>query len=81
LIRDTASYVPLWKVPYIRETFWRWLQLPDHLATRTSGEVFDPFGSGLFWIDADIEADTLAAKEEGRTFKPISIVDTTWQVE
>jgi hypothetical protein len=43
--------------------------------------VFDPFGSGLFWIDADIEADTLAAKEEGRTFKPISIVDTTWQVE
>ena len=80
LIRDNASYVPLWNVPYIRETFWRWLQLPDHLATRTSGEIFEPFGSGLFWIDPDIEADTTAAREEGRSFEPIDIVDTAWRV-
>jgi microcin C transport system substrate-binding protein len=80
LIRDTAGFIPLYKIPYSRETFWRWLQLPDTYATRISGDVFDPFGMGLFWIDEDVKRETLAAREDDRKFEPINIVDTTWRV-
>ena len=78
---DMANFIPLYNRPYIRETFWRWVKLPETHATRISGEVFEPFGSGLFWIDEDAKAETLAAEEQGRTFPPINIVDTTWRVD
>jgi hypothetical protein len=57
------------------------VRLPDTYATRTSGEIFDPWTTGLMWIDEDIRAETLAARDEGRTFEPVNIVDTTWRVD
>ena len=60
--------------------YWRWLRLPEGHGTRTSTLLFDPFVSGYFWIDDQAKADTLAARREGRTYPPIDVVDTTWQV-
>ncbi len=81
LVHETAAFIPTFKIPYVREAFWRWLKLPDHYGTRTSGELFDPWLSGLVWIDEEEKAATLAAREEGRSFEPINIVDTTWRTE
>ena len=80
-INDMASFIPLYKRPYIREVFWRWMKIPEAHATRTSGEIFDPFNEGLFWIDEGARADTLAAMDQGRTFPAVDIVDTTWRVD
>ena len=81
LIDETGAVIPTFKIPYIREAFWRWLKLPDEYATRTAGEVFDPFSEGMFWIDEAARAETLEAREAGRAFEPINIVDTTWQTD
>ena len=81
LVHDQAAFIPTFKIPFLREAGWRWLRLPDTIATRTSGEIFDPWVSGLFWIDEDIKADTLAARQAGRKFEPVNIVDTTWRVD
>jgi microcin C transport system substrate-binding protein len=41
----------------------------------------DLASDGLFWIDEDVKAETLAARTSGRAFAPITIVDETWHVE
>jgi microcin C transport system substrate-binding protein len=84
IIHDQAVVIPTYKIPFIRETYWRWLRLPEWHSVRTADEVFDPLGhepylGGIFWIDEAIKADTLAARQEGRTFPPVDIVDTTWR--
>ena len=81
LTQAYGAFIPTYTVPYIRETFWRWLQTPEWHGTRISGEIFDPISMGLFWIDEDIKAETLEARRTGKTFPPINIVDTTWRVD
>ncbi len=81
MIADINAFIPLYTIPSVRETFWRWLKLPDAHATRISSDIFDPVGMGLFWIDEKEKEDTLAAMQAGKTFPPINIVDETWHVE
>ncbi len=86
MLHEHAPVVPLYKIPFIRETYWRWLRLPEHHSVRTANKVIDPIGSypfvgGLYWIDEDIKAETLAAREAGRAFEPVDIVDTTWRAD
>ena len=85
IVADEASFLPLYTPTYVRETFWRWMKLPEWHSVRTvddlNGGVFDPVGLGLFWIDEDEKAATLEARASGRTFPPIDIVDTTWRVD
>jgi microcin C transport system substrate-binding protein len=86
IIADEASFLPAYTQTYIRETFWRWVKLPEwhsvRMAQQSSGEgVFDPTGLGLFWIDEEEKTATLEAQASGRTFPPIDIVDTTWRVD
>jgi microcin C transport system substrate-binding protein len=84
IIYDHVPMIPTYKIPFIRETYWRWLRLPEWHSVRTANEVFSPIGhepyvGGLFWIDEAMKADTLAARRAGRTFPPVDIVDTTWR--
>ena len=81
MIYDDGAYIPGYKVPYAREGFWRWLKLPPEQATRTSDDVFEPFGStgGLFWIDADEKAKVQRARILGEKFAPINILDERWR--
>jgi len=81
LAHDYSAFIPTYKIPYLRETFWRWMRLPDHHGTRTSSEIFDPFGAGLFWIDEEVRAETRDAQAAGRSLEPIEIVDTTWRTD
>lgn len=83
MIHTRAVFVPTFKIPYTREAFWRWIQLPEGYATRTSGEVVEPFGGsgGLFWIDEEIKAEVQAARPLNKPFERIEIVDERWRVQ
>ena len=83
---DLCVFIPMYKVPYTREAYWRWLELPAWHGTRTTGILFDPMSEGmstdgLFWIDEARKAETLAARANGTSFPPVTIVDETWHVK
>lgn len=81
MIHDIGMFIPMYKVPYTREVYWRWLNLPEHFATRTTEAIFDPMEEGLFWIDTEAKAETLEAMRQDIAFDPVYIEDTTWRVE
>lgn len=83
IVHDSGALIPTFKVPYTREGFWRWMKLPEHLGTRTSGALFSPFDTssgGLFWIDEEVKRETLAARKAGERFEPVLVEDLTWKV-
>jgi microcin C transport system substrate-binding protein len=80
IIHDAADYIPSYKIPYVREAYWRWVKLPEGYGTRTSTEMTDPFSLGLLWIDPDTAKETLEARDAGRAFDPVTIVDEKWRV-
>lgn len=81
MIHDEGSTIPGYKVPYTREGFWRWMQLPNAYATRTSDLIFEPFGNtgGLFWIDETEKDQVQKARLVGEKFAPINIIDERWR--
>jgi len=81
IVHESGVFIPTYKVPYTREAYWRWLRLPEHYASRTTEVIFNPMVEGVFWIDEEIKAETLAAKDRGDTFEVVNIADTTWRVE
>jgi len=75
-IHETGAFVPTFMIPYVRQGYWRWLELPSSHGTRRSEHLFDPFSSmtgGLFWINVEKKEETLLAKKSGRSFLPIVI--------
>jgi len=81
MLHDIGMFIPMYKVPYTREAYWRWLRMPEHYATRTTEAIFEPMAEGLFWIDEAAKAETLQAKDSGEAFEPVYIEDTTWRSE
>ena len=81
MVHESGVFIPTYKVPYTREAYWRWLRLPEHYASRTTEVIFNPMVEGVFWIDEEIKAETLAGKDRGDTFEVVNIADTTWRVE
>ncbi len=84
-IYDIAAFIPMYKVPYTREAYWRWMKLPEHHGVRMTSYLFDPMTEnlrtdGLFWVDEDVKRETLEALASGGTFPPVNIVDETWRV-
>ena len=87
VVYDAGIVIPTFRVPYTRAGAWRWIKLPEGLATRTSGSLFSPFegsggfsGGGLFWIDIEAKRETRDAKKRGRAFEPATIVNTDYRV-
>ena len=77
-IHETGAFVPTFMIPYVRQGYWRWLELPSSHGTRRSELLFDPFSSmtgGLFWINMEKKKETLLAKKSGKSFLPIVIKD------
>ncbi|HUQ52331.1 MAG TPA: extracellular solute-binding protein, partial [Gammaproteobacteria bacterium] len=45
---EIGAFIPLYKVPYVREVAWRWVRLPETHGTRmTDPYLFDPISQGL----------------------------------
>lgn len=84
LIHETGAFVPTFMVPYIRQGYWRWIELPDFHGTKRSDDLFDPFSStigGLFWIDPDKKEETLKAVQNGESFPPVTLMDERFKPE
>jgi microcin C transport system substrate-binding protein len=79
-IHDLGIYIPFFKVPWTRDSHWRWVKLPEHHGTRSGKYLFPPVEDlGLFWIDQDIKAETLNAMKSGKIFEPVTIIDETYR--
>ncbi len=85
-IHDICSWIPLYQVPYVRHLYWRWIKFPAPPGTKTSislVEEYEPWESkygGLFWIDEKAKEETLKAMKEGKSFKPVTIIDKTYRI-
>ena len=79
-IHEMGMYIPSYYVPFVRHGYWRWMKLPAGNGTRLSDFLFDPVGLGLFWIDEEEKARTLAAMKAGEKFEPVTIIDETYKV-
>jgi microcin C transport system substrate-binding protein len=81
LIFDNGGFITGIKKPYVREAFWRWIKLPPHYATRSSGSPFDTMGAtgGLFWIDEAEKDRVQKARILHEKLDPIMIIDETWR--
>ncbi|MBF0237911.1 MAG: ABC transporter substrate-binding protein [SAR324 cluster bacterium] len=78
-IHEIGAYVPTYMVGYFREMYWRWWKLPKVPATKMSDSAFEPFGTGLFWFDRDTYEETQKAMKTGKTFEPVTLIDTTFR--
>lgn len=81
-VADQVVFIPSTMKAFTRAAFWRWLQLPDSHATKSSDNLFDPFNvrfGGLFWIDAKIKFGSLAAEKSGEGFEPVTLLNTQYQ--
>jgi microcin C transport system substrate-binding protein len=84
LIHETGAFVPTFMVPYVRQGYWRWIELPDFHGTKRSDNLFDPFSStigGLFWIDPDKKEETLKVLQEEESFSPVILMDERFKPE
>ena len=71
---EQAPAFPLYKVPYFRQSLWRWVKYPKGIGVKTSEYVMDSLG--LFWIDEKLKKEILDKKAKGETIygiKPIII--------
>jgi microcin C transport system substrate-binding protein len=62
-----ASYIPGWAQPFYRVGHWRWLRYPEGFGLKHSNNANQFF---VAWIDAEMKAKTLAARQSGKTFAP-----------
>lgn len=81
-IAAKVIFIPSSSAPFTRTGFWRWLNLPESVATKSSASIFDPFHptqGGLFWIDGVKKLNTLSAKRNDSGFKPNTIINRDYQ--
>ncbi|NJN52159.1 MAG: hypothetical protein HC809_10695 [Gammaproteobacteria bacterium] len=86
-LHDVGPFIPAFEVPYTREVAWRWVQLPPHLGTPKTDQLFNEveisdglFSSGgLFWIDVERKARTRDARDDGVTFEPVFITNDEYR--
>ena len=88
MVHDSGVVIPTFRAPYTRAGAWRWVKLPEWLGTRTAASLFNPLpdtggfsGGGLFWIDLEEKRRTRDAKDDGRTFEPVTIINTDYRLE
>lgn len=76
---DIGAFIPAYRVGYFREGYWRWWKFPKVPATRRSSSLFDPFGTGTFWLDKAEKKITEKAMKKGTAYSPVTKIDTTYQ--
>ena len=81
-IHEIGAFVPTFRVPYVRQGYWRWWKLPKLPGTKLSDDLFDPFSSGtggLFWFDKKVYEKTKQAMKKHRKLEQVIIVDETYK--
>lgn len=74
-IHEQAAFIPGFKVPYTRGAHWRWIKFPEVPGTKTSANLYSPFGSGgLFWIDSETKVETKASRRSASKYPAVNRV-------
>ncbi len=74
-IHDSAAFIPGFSAPYARGAHWRWLKLPSNIATKSTTDLYEPFGDGgLFWIDGQQKIDTKSARKSKIKYPAVNAV-------
>lgn len=78
IIHEEGIFAPAYASDFMRIGSWRWVRWPDCETTRYSPPVvYDPHEAFVFWIDQDIQRETLAARRENRSLgESTRVVDT-----
>lgn len=69
IIHDQVLFIPALKTSYVRMAHWRWVKWPDTDQYQFSSPVsYLPEESYLYWIDEEVQKETLEAKARGEKF-------------
>jgi len=75
LLWDDAIFVPAFMTNYFSVANWRWVRWPNSARCMFGTPLSrDPMEDHMFWIDADIKAETLKAKASKKTFPEVQEV-------
>ncbi len=76
LIADIGAYIPTYMVPYTREAAWAYIRLPDDIAPKKAGQLFDPMGLGTLWIDQNIREKI----KDKKKLSPETIIEQRYRI-
>lgn len=75
MVHDEGLWVPGWTTEFARLCYWRWVRWPNSKTTQFCYPlIFEPTESHLYWVDEDLEKETLNAKHKGITFPEVDAV-------
>ena len=81
IIHESAAFIPDFNVPYTRGAHWRWLKLPEVPGSKTTGNLYSPFGDGgVFWIDNKQKIETKAARKSSTKYPVVNKVFEQYKV-
>ncbi|KJY66466.1 extracellular solute-binding protein [Vibrio nigripulchritudo] len=83
IIVDANVIVPGYMVPYTREAYWRYMKFPDQPMTKRTKSLFTisrTIGLQTFWIDSEMKKETKKAVKSGKTFEPVTVMDTRYKL-
>jgi microcin C transport system substrate-binding protein len=80
-IMEQGAFIPSWKTTYTRGAHWRWIHMPDIPGTKISDSLYSVFGDGLLWIDKKDKVDTMAARKNQGTKKPVTRIFEQYKVK
>lgn len=75
-IHEYAAWVPGLTADYQRIGYWRWIQWPDYFQVP---RYFFFNESGVFWIDEDLQQQTLESRKAGKAFEPATRIHDRWK--
>ena len=67
LLYEYAAFVPGAARDFYRVAYWRWVRYPDDFNLKFSRSADQLW---VHWIDEELKAQTLEAKENGEKFPP-----------
>ena len=67
IVHDECYCLPTFYVPFSRLASWNWVKIPAIVETPN---CYTLFSNGLFWIDQEQKAKTLAASKSGKKMAP-----------
>ncbi|MBD1556562.1 ABC transporter substrate-binding protein [Vibrio sp. S9_S30] len=82
-ITDAHVIVPGYMVPYTREAYWRYLKYPEQAMNRFTDSIFPidrVVGLHTFWIDEEEKKATKKAAKSGKSFEPVTVMDTRYKL-
>ena len=71
-VYERCVFVPGWKRDFERVACWRWLRWPDTEEVEFCAPInYYPYEHYSFWIDTEIQEETLQAMRAGETFPEV----------